>query len=41
MMLLLLSLTLLLLVQAVVQPLQVVGLTGHGTAKWTLRETRG
>jgi hypothetical protein len=39
--LLLLSSTFLLLMQAVVQPLQVAGLTGHGTAKRTLRETRG
>jgi hypothetical protein len=39
--LLLLSSTLLLLMQAVVQPLQVAGLAGHGTAKRTLRETRG
>jgi hypothetical protein len=39
--LLLLSSTFLLLVQAVVQPLQVTGLTGHGTAKRTLHETRG
>jgi hypothetical protein len=39
--LLLLSSTLMLLMQAVVQPLQVAGLTGHGTAKRTLRETRG
>jgi hypothetical protein len=39
--LLLLSSTLLLLMQVVVQPLQVTGLTGHGTAKRTLRETRG
>jgi hypothetical protein len=37
--LLLLPSTILLLMQAVVQPLQVAGLTGHGTAKWTLRET--
>jgi hypothetical protein len=39
--LLLLSSTLLLLMQAVVRPLQVAGLTDHGTAKRTLRETRG
>jgi hypothetical protein len=39
--LLLLSSTFLLLMQVVVQPLQVTGLTGHGTAKRTLRETRG
>jgi hypothetical protein len=39
--LLLLSSMLLLLMQAVVQPLQVAGLIGHGTAKRTLRETRG
>jgi hypothetical protein len=39
--LLLLSLMFLLLMQAVVQPLQVTGLTGHGTVKRTLRETRG
>jgi hypothetical protein len=39
-MLLLLSM-LLLLMQAVVQPLQVAGQTGHGTAKRTLRETGG
>jgi hypothetical protein len=39
--LLLLSSTFLLLMQAVVQPLQVIGLTGHGTVKRTLRETRG
>jgi hypothetical protein len=39
--LLLLSSTFLLLMQAVVHPLQVAGLTGHGTAKRTLRETRG
>jgi hypothetical protein len=39
--LLLLSSTFLLLMQAVVQPLQVAGLTGHRTAKRTLRETRG
>jgi hypothetical protein len=37
--LLLLSSTFLLLMQAVVQPLQVAGLTGHGTAKRTLHET--
>jgi hypothetical protein len=37
----LLSSTLLLLVQVVVQPLQVARLTGHWTAKRTLRETRG
>jgi hypothetical protein len=36
---LLLSSMFLLLMQAVVQPLQVTGLTGHGTAKRTLRET--
>jgi hypothetical protein len=36
----LLSSTLLLLVQAVVQPLQMARLTGHWTTKWTLRETR-
>jgi hypothetical protein len=40
-MLLLLSSTLLLLMQAVVQSLQVAGLTGHWTAKRTLHETRG
>jgi hypothetical protein len=39
--LLLLSSTLLLLMQAVVQSLQVARLTSHGTAKRTLRETRG
>jgi hypothetical protein len=39
--LLLLSSTFLLLMQAVMQPLQVAGLTGHGTAKRTLRETGG
>jgi hypothetical protein len=39
--LLLLSSTLLLLMQVVVQLLQVTGLTGHGTVKQTLRETRG
>jgi hypothetical protein len=39
--LLLLSSTLLLLMQAVVQSLQIAGLTGHETAKRTLRETRG
>jgi hypothetical protein len=39
--LLLLSSTLLLLMQAVEQPLQVAGLTGHGTAKRTLREMGG
>jgi hypothetical protein len=33
---LLLSSMFLLLMQVVVQPLQVTGLTGHGTAKWTL-----
>jgi hypothetical protein len=38
--LLLLSSTFLLLMQAVVQPLQVAGLTGHRTTKRTLRETR-
>jgi hypothetical protein len=38
---LLLPSTILLLMQAVVQPLQVAGLTSHGTAKRTLRETRG
>jgi hypothetical protein len=39
--LLLLSSTLLLHMQAVVQSLQVAGLTGHWTVKRTLRETRG
>jgi hypothetical protein len=39
--LLLLSSTFLLLMQAMVQPLQVAGLTDHGTAKRMLRETRG
>jgi hypothetical protein len=39
--LLLLSSMFLLLMQAVVQPLQVTGLTGHGTAKRTLREAGG
>jgi hypothetical protein len=39
--LLLLSSTFLLLMQAVVQALQVAGLTDHGTTKRTLRETRG
>ena len=39
--LLLLPSTFLLLMQAVVQSLQVAGLSGHGTAKRTLRETRG
>jgi hypothetical protein len=39
--LLLLSSTFLLLMQAVVQPLQVVGLTGQGTTKRTLHETGG
>jgi hypothetical protein len=39
--LLLLSSTLLLLMQAMVQSLQVAGLTGHWMAKRTLRETRG
>jgi hypothetical protein len=39
--LLLLPSTLLLFMQAVMQPLQVAGLTGHGTAKRTLRETGG
>jgi hypothetical protein len=34
------ALLLLLLMQAVVQPLQVARLTGHGTAKRTLREAR-
>jgi hypothetical protein len=33
--------TLLLLVQAVVQPLQMAGLTSHQATKRTLRETRG
>jgi hypothetical protein len=37
----LLSPTLLLLVQAVVQPLQMAGLAGHRTTKQTPRETRG
>jgi hypothetical protein len=37
----LLSSTFLLLVQAVVQPLQVTRLTSHWTVKRTLRETRG
>jgi hypothetical protein len=37
--LLLLSSTFVLLMQAVVQPLQVAGLTGHGKAKRTLHET--
>jgi hypothetical protein len=37
----LLSSTLLLLVQAVVQPLQVARLTIHWTVKRTLSETRG
>jgi hypothetical protein len=41
MLLLLLSSTLLLFVQAVVHFLQVAGLTGHWTAKRTLRETGG
>jgi hypothetical protein len=40
MLLLLLSSTFMLLMQAVVQPLQVAGLTGHWTAKRTLSETR-
>jgi hypothetical protein len=39
--LLLLSSTFLLLMQAVVQPLQMVGLTGHGTAKRTLSKAGG
>jgi hypothetical protein len=39
--LLLLSSTLLLFMQAVVQTLQVAGLTGHLTTKRTLRETGG
>jgi hypothetical protein len=39
--LLLLPSTLLLLMQAVVQPLQVAGLTGHRMAKRTLCETGG
>jgi hypothetical protein len=39
--LLLLSSTFLLLMQAVVQPLQVAGLFGHGTAKWTLSKAGG
>jgi hypothetical protein len=34
------ALLLLLQMQAVMQPLQVAGLTGHETAKRTLRETR-
>jgi hypothetical protein len=37
--LLLLSSMFLLLMQAVMQPLQVAGLTGHGTAKRMLSET--
>jgi hypothetical protein len=40
MLLQLLSLTLLLLVLAMVQPLQVARLTSHQTAKQTLSETR-
>ncbi len=39
--LLFLSSMFLLLMQAVVQPLQMARLTGHWTAKRTLRETRG
>jgi hypothetical protein len=39
--LLLLSSRFLLLMQAVMQPLQVAGLTGHWTAKRTLRKTGG
>jgi hypothetical protein len=39
--LLLLSLTFLLLMQAVVQSLQVAGLSGHGTAKRTLSKAGG
>jgi hypothetical protein len=39
--LLLLSSTLLLLTQAVVQSLQVAGLSGHGTAKRTLSKAGG
>jgi hypothetical protein len=39
--LLLLSSTLLLLTQAVVQSLQVAGLSGHGTAKRTLSQAGG
>jgi hypothetical protein len=39
--LLLLSSTFLLLMQAVVQPLQATGLTGHGTAKRTLSKAGG
>jgi hypothetical protein len=39
--LLLLSSTFLLLVQAVVQPLQVTGLTGYGTAERTLSKAGG
>jgi hypothetical protein len=39
--LLLLSSTFLLLTQAVVQPLQVAGLPGHGTAKRTLSKAGG
>jgi hypothetical protein len=38
---LLLSSTFLLLMQAVVQSLQVAGLSGHGTAKQTLSKAGG